>query len=273
MLDHHSLLNLFNVLEAHLSRIMEQIPGTGLKEYSRFCLDVLVNLPQGSIRDEMPAMMDNCSRLRSKIIDLMDRHPEREPLLRGVLEIIQVGHSRLEEFAGDRFSWQPVAVDAFKETLVMFLQATSRVSEDRFQFAFAPGKPREDVYQIDFEVESKGHTLLAPIVIHDTIRDLVGNARKYSPPGTRIGIHLGSPRPGRLRLRVSDQGVGIPEEEIDKVVHFGYRATNVLDRRTMGGGFGLTKAYKTCRRYGGRFVIESEIGKGTTIELTLSDAT
>ncbi len=272
LLDHHSLLNLFNVLEAQLSRIMQAIPGTGLRQYTNFCLEVLVHLPRTRIQELTPEMMDHCSRLKARIRDLLDHHPDQALLLNGVLDIIRIGHLRLEEYTMDRFAWQETDPQQFKENLEVFLQATSRVSGNRFTVAFTPEPPRGDAYWIDFRIETNGHPLMAPPVLHDTIRDLVGNARKYSPPGSRIGIQLASPAPGQLQLRVEDEGVGIPEEEIDKVVRFGYRATNVLDRRTMGGGFGLTKAYNVCRRYGGRFFIESGIGEGTSIEMTLSDA-
>ncbi|HSH08856.1 MAG TPA: ATP-binding protein [Oceanipulchritudo sp.] len=271
LLDNHSLLNLFNVLEMQLALVSAQIPEAGLKRFAEFCLDVLVNLSRTGLQSQLPGMERNCGELRDVVEELLRKHPQVSELLAGVMEIISIGHARLEEFKGNRFSWGAIPHEVFRSTLHSFLRATERVSQERFRFAFPPGDPVSDAYWIDFRIEPPGDSLYSPVVLHDTIRDLVGNARKYSDPGV-IRIDLQSEGEKGVRLGVSDNGYGIPEEEIDKVVHFGYRATNVMDRRTMGGGFGLTKAYHLCKKNSGRFFIESEIGKGTTIEMTLFDA-
>jgi len=272
LLDHHSLLNLFNVLEMQLEAVSARIPQARVKRFAEFCLDVLMNLSRTGLPDQLPAMERNCGQMRAAVEELLEAHPQEAGLLNGVLEIIAVGHARLEEFKGERFAWQPISRQHFHRTLASFLQATERVSEGRFRFVYPPEPPAGNAYQIDFSIAGRGDSLHAPVVLHDTIRDLVGNARKYSDPGSLIQIDLQPEGRHGIRLRVKDNGYGIPEEEINKVVHFGYRATNVMDRRTMGGGFGLTKAYHVCKKGNGRFFIESEIGKGTTIELTLFDA-
>jgi len=53
------------------------------------------------------------------------------------------------------------------------------------------------------------------------------------------------------------------------VVAFGKRASNVDDQATMGGGFGLTKAYLVSRQFGGRMWIDSRPGAGTRITISI----
>lgn len=72
-----------------------------------------------------------------------------------------------------------------------------------------------------------------------------------------------------LRYVVEDTGCGIPPDEIEKVAHFGHRASNVSNIRTMGGGFGLTKAFLVTRRFGGRMFIRSGLQRGTRIRIVL----
>ena len=175
----------------------------------------------------------------------------------------------MEEFRGNRFHWREIPRADFRDTLAQFLIATERVSGGRFRFVFAPEKQQANAYRIDFHTVATGPGVRAPGVLHDTIRDLVGNARKYSEQGSEIRVELASLGEDGLRLQVSDTGMGIPQNEIERVIRFGYRATNALDKRTMGGGFGLTKAYNLCKRFNGRFFIDSEIGQGTTIAMTL----
>jgi signal transduction histidine kinase len=68
---------------------------------------------------------------------------------------------------------------------------------------------------------------------------------------------------------VEDDGRGIPADEVARVVEFGYRASNVLDKATKGGGFGLTKAYHTVTRLGGTLDITSTVGQGTRVALEI----
>jgi signal transduction histidine kinase len=107
-----------------------------------------------------------------------------------------------------------------------------------------------------------------PPVFKDVMRDLVANARKYTTPGGHItfAVHESETE---LRFVVEDTGRGIPAAEIPTVVQFGRRASNVGDVRTMGGGFGLTKAVLVTKQFGGQFWIASEAGLGTRIRIVL----
>lgn len=269
LLDRHSLLNLFNVLELQLAQLSERLPKRDFKAHTDFCLNVLMALSETAIEDLLPGMEANCSRLRRDLEEAWAAHPEAADVLDGLLKTVALGHGRLEEYKQDRYRWRAIPKDAFVDNITTFLKATESVSKRQFSFQMEGGEPPPDTYRIALRWEGSGEALPAPIVLHDTIRDLVGNARKYSNPGSTITIHIGTAAHDGLILMVSDEGIGIPEEELGRVVNFGYRATNAMDRRTMGGGFGMTKAYSLCQRYKGRLVIESELGKGTTVELTL----
>ncbi len=114
-----------------------------------------------------------------------------------------------------------------------------------------------------------------PILLKDVIRDLIANARKYTPPGGTITIGI-SQKKERIRFVVEDNGFGIPEDEISEIVKFGYRGSNIKEMvRTMGGGFGLTKAWYVTDKFNGRMWIESKIDRGTKviIDLPIPDAT
>jgi signal transduction histidine kinase len=268
MVDHHSLLNLMNVLERELESINRSLNNRELQHYSEFCIDVLMDLSDKVSSEQWKAIEDRFSDLAGLIRKLIPESPEQGTALKGVLEILDIASARLGEFRQDRFEWQLIPCSQIFDRLTQFLLATERVSQGRFHFTFYPKPPDPDGYQIDFKIEPAGESLNCPPILQDTIRDLVGNARKYSPPGTTIKIRLCQEEAG-LRLSVADQGMGIPEDELAKVAQYGYRATNALDRKTMGGGFGLTKASQLSHKFGGQFFIESELGKGTRIELTL----
>jgi signal transduction histidine kinase len=100
------------------------------------------------------------------------------------------------------------------------------------------------------------------------MRDLIANARKYTAPGGHITAALYEDAEA-LRFLVEDTGRGIPEGELEKVVQFGQRASNVGEVRTMGGGFGLTKAFLVTKQFGGRFWLASQLGVGTRVRIQI----
>ena len=111
-------------------------------------------------------------------------------------------------------------------------------------------------------------TIAMPLIFKDVMRDLIANARKYSPLGSSIivGLYESS---DSLKFVVQDTGRGIPASEIKKVFEYGERGSNVEGVRTMGGGFGLTKAFYITKQFGGRFWITSEVDQGTRIRIEL----
>ena len=107
-----------------------------------------------------------------------------------------------------------------------------------------------------------------PLVFKDVMRDLLANARKYTAPGGTISVGLHETA-DVLKFTIQDTGRGIPPGELQTVVHYRKRGSNVADVRTMGGGFGLTKAFLVTKQFGGRFWIRSELGVGTRIRIEI----
>ncbi len=198
-----------------------------------------------------------------------------------VFEILDIRVKEMLARQAAQAQWGWVATVAIEGGLREFFDAVAWNARDRYGIVYAPELQKENDYWIDLTVqgpddlpgiptankaESRG--LFIPLVLTDTLRDLSANARKYSKPGSRIGIILRDDGQEVL-LEVTDQGRGIPENEVAEVVGYGIRATNTKPEETHGGGFGLTKAYYVCKQYGGRMWINSDIGKGTTITIRI----
>jgi signal transduction histidine kinase len=269
LLDNHSLLNLFNILERQLEGLNALLTEKKFKSYSQFCVNVLMELSEGNLAEKIPSIEKKLDQLGALIKGLIESESAHLEFFRGILETIEVAHTRLSELGEDRLGWRDIPCDEFRSRLNQFLSATERVSRGKFRFVFPPEDKSPLSYKIDFQIRSQNKHLKAPPVLHDTIRDIVGNARKYSPPGTEIKIRLEEIDAEGIQLTVADGGIGIPETELEKVVDYGYRATNAMDRNTMGGGLGLTKAYLLTRNFNGRFFIESSENEGTLIQLSL----
>jgi signal transduction histidine kinase len=101
-----------------------------------------------------------------------------------------------------------------------------------------------------------------PFMMRQIMENLVSNAAKYSPAGTVVTIE-GEEADGEMRLRVTDKGRGIPKDELDRVFHVYYRATN--SRGIHGTGVGLYVSERFAAAHGGSIAIDSQLDIGTVV--------
>ncbi|GAA3992036.1 sensor histidine kinase [Hymenobacter antarcticus] len=95
--------------------------------------------------------------------------------------------------------------------------------------------------------------------------NLLENALKYSAPHP-VAVDLAY-EPGRVRVRIRDQGMGIAEEELTRVFQPFYRAANARD--VAGHGVGLPLARKIIEQHGGELLLASRLGHGTEVVVVL----
>src|ERR1041385_5120341 len=106
------------------------------------------------------------------------------------------------------------------------------------------------------------------LLVYQALSNLVVNAIKYSPSGANIlvGVANGD---GRVRFQVSDQGCGIPADEVPKIFEKFYRRENKETREQSGFGLGLAFTREVAARHGGDVAVESEVGKGSVFILSI----
>jgi signal transduction histidine kinase len=108
----------------------------------------------------------------------------------------------------------------------------------------------------------------ARVYLEETIANLLANAVKYSNPGGKVVVSA-EDRGESVVIRIRDEGIGIPRDELDKVFDEFYRATNARQVERDGTGLGLSMARQVVERHGGSIGVESEEGRGTTVEVSL----
>ena len=97
---------------------------------------------------------------------------------------------------------------------------------------------------------------------------LLDNACRYTPADGQIAIGLERCR-SEVVVTVSDSGIGIPAEELDRVQSRFYRGSNAAPMAPQGAGLGLHVARSIVEAHGGELEIESELGQGTTVRVRL----
>jgi signal transduction histidine kinase len=109
--------------------------------------------------------------------------------------------------------------------------------------------------------------------LRQVLANLVDNAVKYSPHGGRVTISV-ERADGRVRFAVSDQGVGIPAHEQDRIFEKFHRLDPNLTAGVGGSGLGLYICREFVEKMNGRIWVASAPGEGSTfvVELPVADA-
>jgi two-component system sensor histidine kinase SenX3 len=177
---------------------------------------------------------------------------ESERLARITQEIIQL--SRLQ--AADALT-KPEVVDI--DHVVALAIDQNRVAADSRRVTIVSGG--------DAGAEVYGDEPLLAVALHN----LIANAIQYSPEGSRVGVGVTN-ADGNVEIAVTDQGVGIPEEDLDRVFERFYRIDQARSRHTGGSGLGLSIVKHVVQNHGGDVRVWSQVGNGSTFTIRLPEA-
>ncbi|MBT1163945.1 ATP-binding protein [Bifidobacterium felsineum] len=133
--------------------------------------------------------------------------------------------------------------------------------------------PLDSTDATEEDVEAgKNLTILADAdAMQTAVKNLVENAIHYSPEHTTVAVDVAA-RNGKVTIRVVDQGIGIPEESLDRVFERFYRVDPARSRQTGGSGLGLAITKHCVQENGGRISVWSRQGEGSTFTIELPAA-
>jgi signal transduction histidine kinase len=153
------------------------------------------------------------------------------------------------------------------------LQDLAAIVVDELELRLAARGEAERLTQAraDFIV-SASHELRTPLAaiygVRQIVASLIDNAAKYSPAGGRIEISA-EPRDGGVRFRVSDEGIGIPPQEIERIFERFIRLDAELTHGVGGTGLGLYIASELASELGGSLECDPHADTGSTFVLDL----
>jgi signal transduction histidine kinase len=105
--------------------------------------------------------------------------------------------------------------------------------------------------------------------LRQVLLNLVSNAVKYSPKGGKIEISVVSHSYDEILLTVKDNGIGIPENQLEKLFQKFSRVDTAEVSNIKGSGLGLWISREIIRAHGGKIWVESEVGVGSHFMFTL----
>jgi signal transduction histidine kinase len=237
--------------------------------------------------EERTVELANANRAKSLFLANMS-HELRTPLN----AIIGFGEMMHREIMG------PIGIPAYKEyahhihesgmhllSLVEDMLDLAKVEAGKLEIQHVPTQPGsllvESLVMLRFSAEKAKVDLVVdgdpsswpvldgdPVKLKQVFVNLIGNAIKFTPEEGRVTVS-GESSNDELRVRIRDTGIGICAKEIPLVLQPFYRVNSALDAKHQGAGLGLPFAKSVVELHGGTLEIESELGAGTTVTVTL----
>jgi two-component system cell cycle sensor histidine kinase PleC len=227
------------------------------------------------------------NRAKSEFLTNMS-HELRTPLnaIIGFSEIIRkehlgpVGSPKYMEYATDIHDSGRHLLTIINDILDLARAESGKlvIREQVFDFAsmvrsvFEQMEPQAAEAELVFTLDQPG----APIhargderLLRQVVLNLLSNAIKFTPPGGRVSVAICSGTDVGIEFLVADTGVGIPAEDLERVLRPFEQVERALTRSHGGAGLGLSYAVKIVELHGGSLKLESMQGMGTTARFVL----
>ena len=193
------------------------------------------------------------------------RASEFSPQQKQFVERIYESSKRMSELVGSllnvsrlemgTFTIQPEVVDLMQLARDVIKEFEPEFSKNKHSFVFS-GDDTIPPMRLDKK--------LTGIIF----QNLLSNAIKYTPDGGNIELLI-KKEDASVRISVSDTGLGIPEDQKDKIFTKLFRADNAQRMDTQGTGLGLYIVKSIVQKIGGTIGFTSQVGKGTTFHVIL----
>ncbi|HSE34751.1 MAG TPA: HAMP domain-containing sensor histidine kinase [Candidatus Paceibacterota bacterium] len=204
----------------------------------KWTLKMLVDGDVGSITDEQKTLLEKGYESNERMITLIN-------------DMLSVDRLESGKF---KYSFVPVQFEELVSGMIEELLPVATQKNVRIEFMH----PEKDLQKIKVD----------PDKMRDVLQNLIDNAVKYSNPGGVVSVRVAE-EDNMLHFSVKDAGIGIPQDQQEKIFSRFFRATNAIHMQTDGSGLGLFIAQSVVKRHGGRIWFESAEQTGTTFHVSL----
>ncbi len=220
-------------------------------------------------------------RLRADFLSTVS-HELRTPLttITGFADMLAGDWGAYAEDQKQDFMQRIARAGARLDDLISDLLDFTRLEAGQFKFAVEPlelatlvddalrrAQPVLENHIVEVETPRELVVLADPVAVGRVIDNLLTNAAKFSPAGSTISLR--AQRVGaEISLAVTDQGIGMPADEFDRIFERFYRVGGQTNRRP-GTGIGLAIVKEFIEAQRGRVEINSTVGEGTTFTIVL----
>jgi two-component system phosphate regulon sensor histidine kinase PhoR len=194
---------------------------------------------------------------------------EDETHRRKFVEIIQANSVRLNNIAADLITLSeleagrpaaqpsPIPVNEVIQSAISTVEPVARLNQVNLQ-AGEVGEMEVLGYRIRFE---------------QALVNLLDNAIKFNKPSGAVSVRAVRNSSDQVEISVSDSGIGIPKEDVNRIFERFYRVDKARSRQVGGTGLGLSIVRHAVEQMKGNVTVESELGKGSCFTITLPSHT
>lgn len=250
------------------------------KEDSAIALVVIEDVTQQRVADEarnsfvaqatheLRTPLTNIRVYIEMLVESEERGADDSKKRAGALNVINQETRRLERIVGDMLSVSEIEAGSLK------------LNRDDVRIHTIFGE-----VEADFREQAAGKQIKLrldlppklPVIMGDrdkivmALHNLVGNAIKYTPAGGEVVVRVAEEK-GALIVDVSDNGIGIRDDEKELIFEKFYRAKDRRISNITGTGLGLAIAREVIRLHGGDITVRSQLDKGSTFTMSLPAA-
>jgi two-component system phosphate regulon sensor histidine kinase PhoR len=230
---------------------------TGIERLERVRKDFVANVSH-ELRTPLTA-------IRGYAETLLEGALEDKENNRRFLEIIRAHSIRLNNIASDLLTLseleagtvlgepERISVRAALEAALHTVEAEARV---------------RDVTVVSDHIEAAS-VMGDKVRLEQALINLLDNAIKFNRPAGEVHVTAGWTNGARVRITISDTGIGIPSEDLPRIFERFYRVDKARSREMGGTGLGLSIVKHVVERMGGSIHAESQLGKGSTFTIEL----
>ncbi|MGA1823672.1 MAG: ATP-binding protein [bacterium] len=130
---------------------------------------------------------------------------------------------------------------------------------------------KQDIKVISNKITGLPSVLSQGDLLHKALSYVMDNAIKYSKAGSEVTIEMGRNN-GTIEWKISDKGIGIPEEELACIFDLSYRGISAKKHNKGGNGVSLSLVKNLLTLFKGEIAVESAEDRGTTVIISLPSA-
>ncbi len=185
---------------------------------------------------------------------------------RHFLDIISKQTNRLDSIIDDLLSLARLEQDEERATIRFEKEQISSIMDSALQVC----RPKAERKHITIKVDCSPSVYI-PVnatLIEQALINLIENAVKYSAVRTQVTLHCYNEK-NEIVIEVSDEGMGIAEEHLNRIFERFYRVDKARSRKLGGTGLGLAIVKHIAGVHGGRVTVTSKVGEGSTFRLYL----
>lgn len=210
------------------------------------------------------------TNIKGYVEAMLDLDPSREAeRMREFLSVVERNVERVSAIIDDMLTLTRLERPGVRESLAVERVALSPIIEGALAELAREAEARSIrlISEVPADLEARVNAAL----IRQALVNLVSNAVRYSPAGSRVwvrgGRSAGEDRAPGVQIEVVDEGPGIAEEHLDRIFERFYRVDRARSRENGGTGLGLAIVKHVVNLHGGRVEVASAVGRGSTFRV------